>query len=235
MSFDSLPDEVLVKILHESLVNDDPIPTSIEAHDIYQAYLVNIDRYSDEECLVTQGFTERRPVISALLLGVCKRWYRLGCPLFYRYNTFAVMHYDLATFAEQIGAHNSVYVREVDLTIHFIHPNLGNLIPLLPTTDIEHVETFNFIYAEHNEKFHRQSFPMWSMMRDTARKLRNVVYNYADSSGGKWTVAKPDRCFPTGADSSFVWSSFWTLKRNSTLSKVWTKTKPPDSTILTHI
>ena len=39
MSLDSLPDEVLVKILYKPFVNDDPITTSVEAHDIYEAYL----------------------------------------------------------------------------------------------------------------------------------------------------------------------------------------------------
>lgn len=226
MSLDSLPDEVLVKILHEPFINDDPISTSIEAHEIYQAYLVSRDQKHTEECLTslsTQCFTQRRPVLSALLLGVCKRWYRLGCPLFYRYNTFAVMYYDLATFAKQIGVHNSVFLREVNLTVHYQDPHPGEMIPLLPKADFEHVETFSIIFARRNKQFRNQIFEQWSMMQEKTLDLKLTIYNYANSPGAKWTVVRQDyKSVPIAyvGHGSLTMSAFWMLKRISTLSRV---------------
>jgi hypothetical protein len=194
MSLDSLPDEVLVKILYEPFVNDNPISTSIEAHDIYHAHLNCLEYWAEprrnhgSECLnrlATQGITQRRPAISAHLLGVCKRWYRSGCPLFYRYNTFVVTQDDLAKFAKQIGGHNSTFLKAVNLTVHHQDLNPGEMMSLLPKTRFEHVETFNIILASRQSRLSLtsagqgspQDLVRWIKMRDNARYLRSVMYN----------------------------------------------------------
>ena len=239
MSLDSLPDEVLEKILYGPLVNDDPILTTIEAHAIYHAYLDCLEffveprrNHSGEGLnkLTAQSITWRRPAISARLLRVCRRWYRLGCLLFYRYNTFVVMQNDLAKFAKQIGGHNSTFLKAVDLTVYHQHLNPGGTMALLPTTHFENVETFNIILATRQSRLSLtsaghgspQDLVRWIKMRDKARYLRSVIYNHANSSGGEWSVVEPDRCLPIAyiTHSSFVTTAFWTLKRISTPSKV---------------
>lgn len=115
MSFDQVPDEVLVTILRLVLISPDALSTSIRAHKIYQTHLGTVATASERPKIdsdeqhhwlhtkLSGPAVRRQLTISPLVIGTCRRWYRLGAPIFYASNSFVVIHREIEAFAQKIG------------------------------------------------------------------------------------------------------------------------------------
>lgn len=239
MSLDRLPDEVLVKILHLALASDNPITTSIKAYNIYRTYLDCIalssgppQSHIDLNTQLSERPPRRELPISPLLLGTSRRWYRLGSLLFYRTNTFVIMHRELGPFAKQIGFHNSKSICSIELTIH--HKDLKPIpkISLLNKGYYRQVGSVEVILSKRH-KIHRndltasQKAQEWTSVRYTMmKKGRELRHNMEmqQRQGVGWKFAgKADWTVVHQKADHGILSVMWVLERLPMPRKVWTK------------
>jgi hypothetical protein len=206
MSFDRVPDEVLLRILRRALSSDKPITTSIKAYNLHRTYLdcsafysrtLNITSADEWNALFSEPPPRRKFPISPLLLGTSRRWYRLGSAFFYGVNTFIIMHRELGAFANQIGQHNCKSIRSIELTVFHKDDNPAPKISPLNKGYYKQVESVKVILAKRH-KIHKvgltvdQKTKEWIKVRigmmNLARKIRNTMEKQQQQGAG-WKVA----------------------------------------------
>lgn len=243
MSFDRLPDEVLLKILRLALTSEKPITTSIKAHKIYQTWLdcitmrhksVNLQSAEQWNALLS-GISPRRTLpISPLLLGTSRRWYRLGSPFFYHANTFVIMHRELGAFANKTSFHNSKSIRSVELTVFHKDVDAVPKISLLNKSYSKQVESVKVILAKRykihktdpiaEEKEREWNSVIFGMIKMT-RKLRSRLETQQRQSAGWKVVEKGETNVVNRRADYGIMSARWVLERLRKPPKVYKKQK----------
>lgn len=242
MSLGQLPDEVLVKILRLALVGKISIPTSVRAHKIYQTYVDSIavveewpENWKEDylNAQLSKRPARRKMIISPLLLGTCRRWYRLGCCFFYQSNTFVMMHRDFEPFAKQIGFQNSTHLRSVELAVHYKDPNPAPKVSFLRKAYLKQITSVNVILAKrysiqigHDEPHKAATWDKFGLVM--RRKAQELMLNMRmqKRQGAHWQVVKTDDWAGVHpkADRGVV-SSMWMLEKIPMPHKVRVRNK----------
>jgi hypothetical protein len=230
MSFSAVPDEVLDTILRLALVSDSSITTSVRAHNTYQTHLDAVTLMSERphdgqekylNAKLSTPVAPRKQAISPLLLGTCRRWYRLGAPFFYGSNSFVLVHSEIGTFARQIRPHSSLHIKILQLVIRPDDVALAPKTSWLRKSYLRNVEKLSLTMAKRrtlkkdldaNQK-RKEWMQFTLLMRRTGRKVRENMERQKQQ-GGHWKVSGSEEWgFVHANAESGVLSSTWTLAR----------------------